>query len=1114
MRTKFAIVLGLMLVFGSLVRAQVQSGRLVGTVTDPQGAVVSGATVKVTNPATNTSRTIKTGSTGEFVITPVDPGVYTIAVVAAGFEQSVKVGVQVQVGQIVREDFSLQVGASTATIEVTASTPLLNSESATVGEVVSNAQIVSMPLNGRGFYQLAQLTPGAALLPPTGNSVAIRPESINGNTISGIRGSALSFLLDGVDVSEQHQGGTFIQTSIDALDEFSVQQNPYSAEFNRGGGFFNSTTKTGANKFHGGVFEFLRNDKLDARNYFALKREPLKRNQFGGTIGGPLYLPVIPSGRDRMFFFGSYEAQRLRQGIVENSVVPTSLEQSGDFRSLLNTGTSLGINPCDGTTIYKGEIFDPTTTRVVNGVTCRDSFATPNLIPQEKISNQAQALNAYIPTPNTGSGTYSYNPIQSVDLDQFTARVDDQLTPNNRLFVRWSYNHNREKDPNASPYLGLAPLTSTGEDIAVGWTSNIGNNKVQEVRAHYLFSSIRLEAFLQGKDINSASGISGFSSILRPGTGGSFPDLSWSNYASITGSAFDQRPKGQDRKAFEPTYNMTFIHGNATFKVGGLVRYYQWLGYDSEQYVGVWTMSGINTQNPYASSGTGDAYADFMLGYPASVQRAYPANWFGGQNTYYQGFGQADLHPFKGLTLNVGLRYEFTPWLSPYRNQMGTFDPSSSRPIIVSGHDSKVDLTSQWAAPAAYAFYGNLIQTTSEAHIPYNITSMDKKQFAPRVGFAYRPSFAHNTVVRGGFGIFYEPENGNRDNYNMLPYKLAETVYATQNVVPTRTLGDFFLGSPLGSATTQPTISPSPTHLKMGYDQHWSFGFEQQLSKSIVAEVGYVGNHGVHLQGSQDLNDPQPGAGAVAARRPYPTFGGISLFSSEIGTTYNSLQAKVEQRLTNGLVFLGSYTFSKFLQSNPAPALGGNDGYEKSISQFNVPHNLALSASYELPFGRGRAFGQNVNRFSNALIGGWQVQNITILRSGLPFTPTISRDIANTGVGSQRPIRNGSGKASKPTPSAWFDRSAFSVPTQYTYGTSRAYILQGDMMRQFDASVFKKFQITEGSSIQFRAEFFNVSNTTSFSAPSVTTIDTSSGGKVTSTFTNPRQIQFALKYNF
>ena len=291
------------------VMAQVETGRFVGHISDTQGAAIVHASISVKNVGTNITQSVFTDSDGNYVITPVAAGFYALTAKAEGFSGVTMTRVEVQVGQSVREDLQLKVGAVSETVQVTAETPLLATDTGTIGTVVSNTQLTTLPLNGRGFYRLAELTPGAALLPATGNSLPIRPEIVNGNTISGIRGSAVSFLLDGVDVSEQHQGGTFIQTSVDALQEFSVQQSPYSAEYNRGGAFFNSTTKSGTNRLHGGVFEFLRNDKLDARNYFSASRAILKRNQFGGDFGGPVFLPHIYNGKDKTFFCLDYEAQ-------------------------------------------------------------------------------------------------------------------------------------------------------------------------------------------------------------------------------------------------------------------------------------------------------------------------------------------------------------------------------------------------------------------------------------------------------------------------------------------------------------------------------------------------------------------------------------------------------------------------------------------------------------------------------------------------------------------------------------------------------------------------------------------------------------------------------------
>jgi len=1090
-----ALVLVLLLGVSTSAFGQVESGRFVGRITDVQGAVVPHAIVKVTNAGTNIVQTAITDSTGDFVITPVSPGVYSLSITATGFETVTASNIEVQVGQIVREDLVLRVGEATTTIQVYTDVPLMSTDTATLGTVMTNQQLTDLPLNGRGFYRLAELTPGAALLPATGNSLAIRPEIVNGNTISGIRGSATSFLLDGVDVSEQHQGGTFIQTSIDALQEFSVQQSPYSAEFNRGGAFFNATTKSGTNKFHGGVFEFIRNNVFDARNYFSLTRAILKRNQFGGDIGGPLSIPHLYNGKDKTFFFVDYEAQRLRQGLVESGTVPTNAQRAGNF-------SAAGLKP----------IYDPLTTAAGGARTQISCAGVLNVICPSRIVPQATAVLAYYPQANVGTTSFQAVPTQAIDWDQFTIRIDHQINSNNRFFARWAYINNRETDPNFAPLLNTASLTSNGQDIAVGLITNIGANKVQDFRTHYMPSHVRLSAFLEGPDFNAANNIQGFTGLARPGTGSSFPDYSWSGYAALQGSTFDQRPKSQDRTAFEITDNFTLIKGRQSLKFGVLIRYYQWIGYDSAVYAGLFGFTGAETQNLGAG---GDAFADFLLGYPASVGRAYPGNNFGGQRWYNQYFGQDDIRVNPKLTVNIGLRYEYSPWLNGYKGQLGTFDPTQSKPIIVESNTSQVDLTSQYAAPAAYQFFGQYIQTSSQAGLPYSITYTDRTQFGPRVGFAWQP-FGSGTVVRGGFGIFFEPEGtSGRVNRNILPFLLSETVNQTANVVPNRTIANFFLGAPLGSALANPSILPTLTHLKVGRNEHYSFGVQQQLSPKTVFDMNYVGNLGLHLQGTDDFNDPSPAAGAVQARRPYQPWGTITFESQDLGTTYQALQTKLEHRAGNGITGLIAYTWSKFMQSNQSPALGGNIGYERTYSPFNTPQNLAMSGSYALPVGRGRKYMANSNHFVDAVLGGWQIQTIIVLRSGTPYTPVVSSDVANTGVGSQRPNLNPAGGSPtfKKSLSKWFDPTRYVAAPQYSYGQVRANTLQSDAFRQYDASVFKNFALPGESVLSFRAEFFNLPNTNSFNAPGAT-VTSSSCCVVTSTSIPSRDIQFALKYNF
>jgi hypothetical protein len=378
------------------------------------------------------------------------------------------------------------------------------------------------------------------------------------------------------------------------------------------------------------------------------------------------------------------------------------------------------------------------------------------------------------------------------------------------------------------------------------------------------------------------------------------------------------------------------------------------------------------------------------------------------------------------------------------------------------------------------------------------------------VGFAWQP-VGDRTVVRGGYGLFYEQESsGGRVNNNMVPFRLDQTAFNDQSP-PVRTMADFFLGTKLTSSAA-PSIGASALEQKMGRDHHFSLGVQREIAPFTVLEVNYVGNIGRFLDGTTNINIPEPGSGGIQARRPYPQFGGISYFDDTQETTYHSLQSSVEQRTHAGLFYLASYTWSKSLTTQNVTAVGGNRGRERALSGYDVPHNVAISAGYELPFGRGRRLLGNASGVVDAVLGGWQVQGICVWRSGRPFTPTISSDRANTGVGGQRPNRIGSGELDGPTVALWFDKTAFVLPAQFTYGDAGGSILREDSYKTLDFSLFKQFRIG-ARRLQFRAEAFNVTNTSSFNAPN-SAIDTAAGGRVTSTSSSPRQMQFALKYTF
>jgi len=1066
-------------VLASPAGAQVQAGRIVGTVRDPQLALVPRAAVTVTSSATGLSVNVATNERGEYVVTPVSPGRYQVSVAGQGFQTAVVNGVEVPIGQSVRVDVELKVGALSEATEVTAAVPLLDTESGSLGHNVTNTQIVDLPLNGRSFYELARLTPGAAGLPGGASVVPIRANFINGTAISGVRGSQLTFQIDGVDVTDHHQGGSYIQTSVDALQEFKVQQSAYSAEFSQAGGMLNAATKSGGSEFHGGLFEFLRNDRFDAADFFVRQKQKLDRHQFGGTLGGPLV-------KGKTFFFLSYEGTRESRALPVNLTVASAAMKTGDFSGIRN------------------RIYDPLTGQPFPG----------NVIPASRLSPQALYFARLIPDPNTSTGTHAWSADRTLDADQFTVRVDHSLSAKHKIFVRYSFHDNRMDDPSSNlgapylayPALGSAHLHTRGQNMVAAATSTLSPTLLNEFRFSYLPQVVDLEPFGLGTNYLEEAGVKGFEETGRPGVVGSFPDFTWSGYSSMSGSAFDQRPKTQDLKVFEWTDNITHIRGRHILKAGTKIR--RWLPHftDSKQYQGIWAFNGFATQNPASPTGTGDAFADFMLGMPRQVTRSFPADTFGGQATYSHFYVQDDLKVNSRLSLNLGLRYEYSPWASGYRGQVGTFDPASPRPIIVASESDQIDLGSQFSGPSAYALFRNLIQTSSQAGLPLSITSTDKTQFGPRFGFAWRP-FGDKTVLRGGYGLFFEQENTDgRVNNNMVPFRLDET--GINDLTQRRTMADFFRGRAL-TTSAAPTIGATATKMKMGRNHHFNVGVQQQVSASTVLEVNYVGNIGQHLNGTTNINIPEPRAGGVQARRPYPLFGNILYFDTNMSNTYHSLQTTLVRRTAKGLWYMASYTFSKSITTQNNPSVGGNTGREKAISGFDIPHNLALSAGWELPVGRGKRFLGDTSGATQALLGGWQMQAILILRSGRPFTPTISADRANTGVGGQRPNRLGSGQVDNPTVEKWFDPAAFALPAQFTYGDTGANILREGSYRNLDFSVFKRF----GDKLEFRAECFNLTNTPSFNGPA-TAIDTATAGRVTSTFSTPRQFQFGLKFNF
>jgi Carboxypeptidase regulatory-like domain len=1096
-------VIGVCLLTGATASAQLQAGRIVGQVFDPQHAAVPGATITVTDPATNISETVKTDASGNYVVTPLDPGTYSVSATAQGFQTEVRSGIDLTVGQAAEVDLNLRIGAENTKVVVTSSGPILQTQSGSLDLTVDNTQVVSLPLNGRQFTQLAELSPGVAPLPASGNTQNVRPELLNGNVFDGINGQESDFLLDGGDITAHHEGGTQIMTSIDALQEYNVESSPYSAEYTGVGAAFNSTTKSGGNQFHGDLFEFVRNQDTDAQGFFALTKPELKRNQFGGTIGGPLSVPKLYSGKDRTFFFASYEGNRQVQGTTSNVPVPTQAQVGGNF-------SASGLH----------KIYNPTTT--VGGVATQ---FPGNIIPPGEISSVATYFDKLIPLPNSANGLdYISNPVDYFRYDNFMLRVDQVIHNTNRVFARYSTDRNRENDFSPFPALGSAYLQGPATDFEISLTSSIGSHIVNEALYNELPGRYRGSALLQGQGVamDTAAGInpSTLAGLIDPGAS-TFPIFSLTNYlgGDFTGQFGDGRPKGQNRFIYEWADNLTWERGRHLIKVGTMIEDNKCLLFDSRTSDGSYSFTGVETENPASPSGTGDAFADWLLGYPANATRGNYPNFWGGSGTFWEFYAQDDWRATDKLTVTVGLRYQYMPWLTPYLGQGAGFDPTKAQPVIVSSNTSSVNLNAQPDAPVGYSIFGSLIQTTHTAGLPLTVTNISRDLLGPRFGFAWRP-FGEKTVIRGGMGQYYQIESTNvRLNFNFIPFDFTQTVNATPGVVPTQTTANFFLGQAFGAgmtpANTPVSWAPLPEFAKMASNAHWSFGIQRELPGGMVVVADYVGTAGRHLPGTLNVNDPTPGPGSVQARRPYNDFGTIDYNNQDASAIYHSFQASAHKRTSAGLWYTVSYTFSKIIDKGQQVEMGGDGYMARYLDASNIPQMLTVALGYRLPFGRGEPFMNKTNPFVNAVLGGWQFETISNFRSGVPFTPTISTDVANIGVTPQHPnIVAAGGCASTGSLTNSFKLSDFAVPAAYTYGDSGVDICKSDNYQNIDMSLFKEFNVTEGSKFQFRFEAFNVPNLTDFSAPSNTNIDSSSGGQITSISNTPRQLQFALKYVF
>ncbi len=1083
--------------------AQAVSGTILGTVKDPSGAAVSNAQAVITGIENGVSRTVRTDNSGDFSAPSLPTGLYNVSVEMPGFKKSTLSNLQLGVDQKLRADVRLEVGEVSETVQVEGSAPVIQSDTSELAETVSEQQIKDLPLNGRDFVQLTRIMPGVQRGIPGANidgagSLAWRASA--SFAANGQRTRDNNFLLDGVDNNETWLNSVVVFPSIDALSEFKVQTSTYSAEFGRSsGGIVNIQIKSGTNDFHGSVFEFLRNDVFDANEWFNNKnhrdRPPFTQNQFGGTFGGPII-------RNKTFFFMDYQGWRVRQAQSYLSTVPTTAMKGGDFSALTRT------------------IYDPLTPGVpFNG----------NRIPSTRFDNAAKnIMDQLYPDPNVPGtiaangqniNNFLYNPSVSRNDDQFDVRVDQAITDRNHAFARYSFQRTLRFLPASLPHGDAGATFGAGDGLvraqglAINDTHNFSPHLLNEFRFGFSRFAITYTSIDFGTNLAAKVGIPGAN---ISDTASAMSQIQFPNNEIRNLGHNGNQPLLTFLDTFQYYDNVTMIHGRHTIKAGANYTRRRRNVFNIDSINGQFQFTSNLTSNCAGSASgcninaaTGFGVASFLLGYPFQETRQYFRGVVGERRPEFGAYVQDDFKVSSRLTVNLGLRYDlFIPFVEVYDRQ-SNFDTSTGKFVIASDNAVINGLD-----------VGRKLQLT-----PY-------RDFMPRVGFAFDLSGSGKTVLRGGYGIFYNnPMTGTSSQKPSNPPFLY-TFSQTSSLLPTLSLSNGLPAIPEIDPNAPPsgsTRSIFDPRYRDGRAQQWNFNIQHQIAREFLWEVAYAGSKGEHLVIKNDINVAPPVVGVTSqdVNRPFiglaPGLRSLSQMQSRGWSIYHALQTKFTKRTSRGISFVNSFTFGKTLDivsdTEGATLNPYNFNYDRAVSDFDVPLNFTSSVIYELPFGKGKSIGGGAGTGVNALISGWQVNFIFLARSGLPFTVLQSTNLQSTGTGN-RPNRLLDGGLDNPTPDRWYDITAFQPTTDNTgtYGSSGRNILRQPNQINADFAIIKRTKITERLEHQFRVEMFNFPNHPQFelrdAAPR--TIGNAQAGVLQSLLfgSSMRQIQFAMKLSF
>jgi hypothetical protein len=1055
-------------------------------VTDSTDAVVAGAKVAVVNIDTGLRRELTTNDQGFYTAPTLPVGRYKISASRAGFSNAEVPEIKLDVSQTARIDFTLKTGSVTESIEVTAAAALIDSETTTVGQVIDNKRIVELPLNGRNYLDLASLTAGTN--PGRGG----RTQGEGGFSASGQHIYQVQVSIDGVDNSSVASGGPLgfeaqaVKPSVDAVGEFRVVTNNLSAEYGtRMGGQVFVNIKSGTNQFHGTAFEFLRNSNLDGTNFFANragnKKPTYKQNQFGGTFGGPIR-------KDKTFFFGSFEGTRTRLGRSFVSTVPVDELRRGDFNR---------IRP----------VFDPATTVGTPASFTRQPFPG-NVIPANRWDPLFPKLLDLYPRPNNGTGianNYFFAPSEKNDVDSYDFKGDHNISDRQRFSARYSKRTRDRYEPGPLPLPadgGLATTTNVdSHSVAATHSATLGATGTNEFR--FGFSRI-ISRFDIPYDTSlfDQFGIKGIPKVSNPGSNDrGLSRFTPAGYTEIGSRSF--WPNFNNMDLFQLTDTLYKNIGKHNVRIGGEFRRQNISRLAARFARGQFAFNREFTANPANRAATGDGLAEFMLGMAAGGTIGNENGEDMWANTI-AGFIQDDWKITPRLTLNLGMRYDIFYAATFVQNNVSRFIP---------------DLTNTGANARLQQVKVNPGDCGCRN---------DKNNFAPRLGLAWKAN--EKMVVRAGAGVIYaQPDSiqvGAR-LANQAP-DFVEIGFGTlDRIVPRLTLSGGFPAVQLPA-----TAVPGPAlvgleipqeFLPTQYSQQWFLDVQQQLPFDTLLTVGYNGNGTRQMLAGVDFNLPfdiAPGPTPVASRRLWPFYTSVTRQLPVGRLSYNAMTVKVEKRFSKGLTFLSAYTWSKTIdnvdETLSNSGVGALKPWDRNLnrgrSTTDLRHNYVVSASYELPFGKGKTF-MNANRAADLVFGGWQLGGILTLQTGLPFTVNSGGGITNAG-GADRPNRIADGNLPKDRQSIdrWFDLAAFTTQAQFTYGNSGRNILDGPGNRNVDLSLAKSFAVTEKVRVQFRAESFNATNTANFGFPGAN-INAAGVGTITSA-AEPRRVQFALKAVF